>query len=70
MNRLGEACAPRLLCTAVRMFRALSLLALISVVVATPNVPRTLLLSRQLSGTDSSDCSDVCLTVSDTLQVY
>ena len=51
------------------MFRALSLLALISVVVATPSVPRTLLLSRQLSGTDSSDCSDVCLTVSDTLQV-
>ncbi|KZV71495.1 hypothetical protein PENSPDRAFT_664380 [Peniophora sp. CONT] len=50
------------------MFRALSLLAVVSVALATPNIPRTLLLSRQIAGSSGSSCSDVCLDVSDILQ--
>ncbi|VDB98161.1 unnamed protein product [Peniophora sp. CBMAI 1063] len=50
------------------MFRALSLLALVSVALATPSIPRTLLLSRQLSGSSGSDCSSTCTNVSDVLE--
>ena len=50
------------------MFRALSLLALASAVFASSTLPRSLLLSRELSIRTFTDCP-TCLDASNTLQV-
>ena len=50
------------------MFRALSLLTLASAVFASSTLPRSLLLSRELSIRTFTDCP-TCLDASNTLQV-